>query len=237
MNCKEDYSRLSDFGLDPQAHQALFRALLHSRLALLTIRAALQLAGHVYPSEVDVVTFEPRSDAVLRRPDGRVLTGREVFDSAQTVEALIVEALNSFAPSPSTLDVPSTVEDVFQLLNTHRVLIDGQEVARHVLIMFDDAHVLDAAQRRWLISELERHDTIAFASWVAMRLDALQPPCLISEAVRPDRERLSLVPFEELGQSRIEKWLLDVGDRRARRAQTRCVLDCRMSRRLARDRV
>ena len=81
VNCKEDYSRLSDFGLDPQAHQALFRALLHSRLALLTIRAALQLAGHVYPSEVDVVTFEPRSDAVLRRPDGRVLTGREVFDS------------------------------------------------------------------------------------------------------------------------------------------------------------
>ena len=219
VNCKEDYSRLADLRPDAPAHEALFRALLHSRLALLTIRAALQITGHAYPSDVNVVRFEPRGDAAIRRPDARVIRGGELFDRARATEELIVDSLNSFAPRPPSLRDAPIIDDFFQLLNTHRILLDGQEATRHTLIMFDDAHLLDVSQRRFLISELERHDQSAFASWMAMRLRALEPPDLISEAVRPNRERLSPVRFEGRGPSRIETWLLDVGDRRARRAQ------------------
>ena len=219
VNCKEDYSRLTDLRPDPSAHEALFRALLHSRLALLTIRAALQLTGRVYPSDVNTVRFEPRGDTALRRPDARIIKGRELFERARATEELIIDSLNSFAPRQPSLRDEAIVDDVFQLLNTHRILIDGHEAARHTLIMFDDAHLLDASQRKFLISELERHDQSAFASWMAMRLRALDPPDLVSEAVRPNRERLNPVRFERLGPSRIETWLLDVGDRRARRAQ------------------
>ena len=55
------------FRPEAPAHGALFRSLLHSRLALLTIRAALQLVGRAYPADVDIVRFEPRDDAVLGR--------------------------------------------------------------------------------------------------------------------------------------------------------------------------
>jgi hypothetical protein len=54
---------------------------------------------------------------------------------------------------------------------------------------------------------------------MAMRLRALQPLDLISEAVRPDRERFTPVQFERWSSPKVESWLTDVGDRRARRAQ------------------
>ena len=219
VNCKDDYSRLADLRLEAPVHEGLFWALLHSRLALLTIRAALQLTRHAYPSDVDVVRIEPRTDSAVRRPDPRVITGRELFERARDAEQLIVDSLNSFTLSPPSLHEGPIVDDFFQLLNTHRILIDGHETTRHTLIMFDDAHLLDASQRTLLISELERHDQSAFASWMAMRLRALEPPDLISEAVRPNRERLNPGRFEGWRPSRIEAWLLDVGNRRARRAQ------------------
>ncbi len=219
VNCKEDYSRLVEFGLEVPAHASLFRALLHSRLALLTIRAALQLVGRAYPADVDSVRFEPRDDAVIGRPDVRVIMGRELFERARITEQLIVNALNSFAPRPPSSSSDLIVDDVFQLFNTHRLLIDQQGATKHMLIMFDDAHLLDASQRALLVDELERHDHIAFAGWMAMRLRALDPPKLISEAVRPNREHFSPVRFERWGSSNVEKWLIDIGDRRARRAQ------------------
>ena len=219
VNCKEDYSRLADLRLEAPAHEVLFWTLLHSRLALLTIRAALQLTGHTYPSDVGVIRFEPRADGEVRRPDARVISGRELFDRARDAEQHIVDSLNSFAPRPPSLREGLTVDDFFQILNTHRILVYGKEITKHTLIMFDDAHLLDASQRTLLIPELERHDQSAFASWMAMRLRALEPPDLISEEVRPNRERLNPSRFDGWRPSRIETWLLDVGDRRARRAQ------------------
>ena len=220
VNCKEDYSRLPDLRVESATPEAVFRALLHARLALLTIRAALQLAGRSYPVDVSHVRFEPRGESTLRRPDARVIDGRELFTRAQAAEEAIVNALNSFAPRPPSLPDGLAVDDVFQLLNTHRILVDDQVIARHILIMFDDAHLLDEAQREWLTRELERHDQSAFASWLAMRLRALDPPDLVSdEVVRPGRERLGPVRLEMWSQQRIERWLLDVADRRAKRAQ------------------
>lgn len=219
VNCKEDYSRLADLRLDPSGHEALFKALLNSRLALLTIRAALQFAGRSYPSEVDVVKFEPRNDSSLSRPDARVISGRELFERARAVEETIVNSLNSFAPrAPSSPEALFT-DDFFQVLSSHRLLLDQRDAPRHMLIMFDDAHMLDSSQRAWLTRELERHDRTGFASWMAMRLRALEPQDLITEAVRADRERFKPVQFERWRSAKIETWLTDVGDRRARRAQ------------------
>lgn len=220
VNCKEDYNRLGDFQLDMTRERALFRALMHSRIALLTIRASLQLAGFSYPYDVDQLRYEPRDDGVNRRPDSRIINGRELFDRARTVEELIVNSLNSFVPRLPSEVYEVGFEDIFQLLNTHRAWIENSEVAKHTVLMFDDAHFLEGWQRQLLTAELERHDQSAFASWMAMRLRALDPPDLISdEAVRPGRERLNPMLVERWGQSQIEKWLIDVGDRRALRAE------------------
>ncbi len=219
VNCKEDYSRLADFGLETRLNQALFWSLLHSRLALLTIRASLQLKGYTYPHDVKKIRFEPRSDGVIRRPDARVIDGEDLFERARKVEQRIVDSLNSFVPRAPLLASEENVDDFFQLLNTHRILIDGQMLTKHTLVMFDDAHLLYHTQRETLIRELERHDQSAFASWVAMRLRGLEPPAIVTEEVRRNREGFSAVTFDKRTQSHIQSWLLDVGDRRASRAQ------------------
>ena len=221
VNCKEDYNRLPYLGVGDAELKGLFGALMHSRLALLTIRAALQLTGHIYPSDVSVLRFEPRSDEVMRRPDARTITGEDLFLSARKAEQNIVDSLNSLVPGPPSLDEDLSFNDFFQLLNTHRIVIDGGLAPKHILLMFDDAHLLDDRQRDLLVEELERHDQCAFASWVAMRLRALRPPTIISEEVRPNREGFKPIQLDDLDlrKKNIEPWLLDVAERRISRAE------------------
>ena len=220
VNCREDYSRISDLPVAPSVHKSLFRALLHGRLALLTIRAALQLAGLSFPADVHLVRFEPRNALTLRRPDARIVNGRDLFERARIIEELIVNSLNSFAPRPPSQPDGLVVDDFFQLINTHQIFVGDHPAARNTLIMFDDAHSLDVEQRKLLISELERHDQTSFASWMAMRLRALDPEQLMTEEeVRSGRERHPPMRFDGSSHVQIEKWMLDVGDRRARRAE------------------
>ena len=219
VNCKDDFNRLTYLDINRTELESLFRALLHSRLALLTIRASLQLTGHSYPHDANMVRFEPKDDDIGRRPDARVISGNELFERARDAEQTIVDSLNTLIPRPPSLDVGLTVDDFFQLLNTHNIVVDDRESAKHILIMFDDAHLLDDWQRELLLTELKRHDQTAFASWVAMRMRALEPDVVISEAVRPNREEFEFIQLDQWGSLNITPWLLDIADRRALRAE------------------
>ena len=220
VNCREDYSRLADLHFTTDMHMALFNALLQVRLALLTLRSALQLLGHNYPHDVHMIRFEPRSESVGRRPDARVIEGRDLFERARTIEAAIVNSLNSFALQPPLPGQHLIFDDFLQILNSHRLIMDDKEVCRHLLLMFDDAQALEGSQRELLIEELLRHDRSAFASWMAMRLRALAPRTLVSDEARsPGRESHKSRLFEDWPRVQIENWLIDVGDRRAKRAQ------------------
>ena len=219
VNCKEDYNRLAYLRIEETEVKQLFWVLLHSRLALLTIRAVLQLKQYRYPYDVDVIHLEPKPDEVTRRPDARIIAGRELFERARDAEQLIIDSLNSIVPRPPALDAGRSVDDFFQLLNTHRLMIDGHQTTNHILLMFDDAHLLDSWQRDLLLQELERHDQTAFASWVAMRLRGLEPRAIISEEARPNREGFDPIRLDNWSKFNFEPWFLDVGDRRARRAE------------------
>ena len=122
-------------------------------------------------------------------------------------------------PRPPSLDVGLSVDDFFQLLNTHWILVNGQKLTKHILIMFDDAHLLEDWQRELLLEELKRHDQTAFASWVAMRMRALEPAVVISESAHPNREEFESVQLDQWGTLNITPWLLDIGERRALRAE------------------
>ena len=219
VNCKDDFNRLTDLALGEKGQLLLFWALLHSRLALLTIRAALQLNSLTYPRDVHAICLEPRPDGVIRRPDARTISGTDLFERARNTEQDIVDSLNRFVPKAHEVGEDSTVGDFFQLLNTHRISVQGGRTTKHILLMFDDAHMLDDSQRNSLYAELRRHDQSAFASWVATRLNALSPPDVISEVAHPNRESFTPLSFDKWSPQRMESWLLEVGDRRAQRAQ------------------
>ena len=219
VNCKDDYNRLTYLDVDHNELSSLFRALLHARLALLTIRAALQLTGHTFPHDAKIIRFEPRAEETTRRPDARIIDGNELFERARDAEQIIIDSLNSLISRPPSLDVGPSVDDFFQLLNTHRILVDGKLLTRHILIMFDDAHLLDKWQRDLLLSELQRHDQTAFASWVAMRMRALEPDVIIAESVNPNREGFELIQLDHWDNPNTSQWLLDVGEKRASRSE------------------
>ena len=219
VNCKDDFNRLADLAISEKSQLSLFWTLLHSRLALLTIRATLQLNGLTYPKDVDAICLEPRPDGVIRRPDARTISGTDLFKHARNTEQDIVDALNQFVPKTDEVGKDSTIGDFFQLLNTHRISVQGGRTTKHILFMFDDAHMLDNSQRNSLYTELRRHDQSAFASWVATRVIALSPPDIISEVTHPNRESFPPLSFDKWSPQRMESWLLEVGDRRAQRAQ------------------
>ena len=219
VNCKDDFNRLADLEIGDKGKLSLFWALLHSRLALLTIRATLQLNQLVYPVDVHSVRLEPRPDGVIRRPDARIISGADLYERSRKTEQNIVDSLNRFVPEAHKVGEDSTVGDFFQLLNTHRISVIGGRTTKHILFMFDDAHMLDDSQRTPLYAELLRHDQSAFASWVATRLNALSPPDVIMEVVHPNRESFTPLSFDNWSSQRMESWLLEVSDRRAQRAQ------------------
>ena len=219
VNCKEDYSRLVDIELPEGTRNRLFWTLLHARLVLLVLRATLQLVKRSYPSDIDLISFQPRPDVIGRRPHSRIYSGRELFEAARAVEEQIIAALSSFRAVQVLSQPPDSVGDVFELLNTHSIYFNQQQVAAHTLLMFDDAHLLDDTQRTLLTTELRRHDNSAFASWMAMRLRALKAPEVVLEEVRNNRESFSPVQFTDWNQNKVGNWLLDIGDRRARRAE------------------
>ena len=219
VNCKDDFNRLTYLNVDDNELHSLFRALLHSRLALLTIRAALQLSGRTFPHDAEDISFEPRAEETVRRPDATLIGGHDLFEQARDAEKTIIDALNSLISRPPSIDVGPTVLDFFQLLNTHRLQVDGQQLTKHVLFMFDDAHLLDDWQRDLLLSELQRHDQTAFASWVAMRMRALDPDDIITESVTPDRESFERVQLDRWDSHNISRWLLEVAEKRASRSE------------------
>ena len=219
VNCKEDYNRLAYLRIDDVEVEQLFWVLLHSRLALLTMRALLQLKQYRYPYDVGVIHFEPKPDEITRRPDARIIAGTELFERARDAEQLIIDSLNSIILRPPALNAGPSVDDFFQLLNSHRLMVDGRQVSKHVLLMFDDAHLLDNWQRDLLRQELERHDQTSFASWIAMRLRGLEPTEIVAEETRPNREGFDPIRLDNWSKFNFEPWFLDVGDRRARRAE------------------
>lgn len=217
VSCHQDYSQIADQNLAPAQKLSSFMALLDARIVLLTLQSVCRMARIRYPQDVGRISLKRRPDTMSTSTHPDSIAGMELYQSARETEALIAGAINRLGRAPRLEFRTSGRLDAPLLLSSHTVFVDEQRIASRALLMFDDTHTLDPAQQDMLEAELKRHD-LSLARWMATRLSALSPTQVMSEPSKLGREVLT-IRLDDRTRTPFERWLIDVADRRAIRAE------------------
>lgn len=218
VNCHQDYSQIAEQDLDGGQRLAWFMSLLDARATLLTLKAACQLARLRYPDDVGRIAFRRREQMMGTATHGDSVSGTELYQGARQAEIQIASAINRLGRTvnldfrqPGGLELP-------RLLSSHQAVVDGRLLADRAVLMFDDTHTLDPEQQAALEVKLKQHE-LSLARWMAMRLSALAPAQVMSEPSTSGREVVTIRLDDWKNRQTFERWLLDVADRRAIRAE------------------
>lgn len=218
VNCHHDYSQIAELSLDSNQRRAWFISLLGARSTLLMLKAACQMGRIRYPDDAGRISFQRVDESLTTDTFEDVVSGADLYVQAKAMEAEISGAINHLGRTP-TLDLSGQGRlELPLLLSNHRAYVDGRLLAKRGLLMFDDTHTTDRDQQSWLADELERHD-VTVARWMAMRLTALSPAEAMSEPATEGRESLT-IRLDDWTRATFEKWLIDIADRRAIRAES-----------------
>jgi len=216
VSCDRGYVNLADIGLDAAKQTRLLFALLDARLILAALRHAMALK-RLKPDE-PLNRFELLAPAVPVEIPGLTLPCRgDVLHAwARRREEEICATLDSFSPE----ETAATGTDgllALDLLKPGQLLLDGQPVSEHVLIMLDDVQKLTASQRDRLIRfVLDKRSSTPV--WIAERLEALSRDELLDlgSVEGRDYERIFLENYWRGHQKRFENIMVNIADRRAR---------------------
>lgn len=215
VNCRHDYSQIDEHELGAIQKKAWFMSLLDSRVTLLVLRAALQMAGLRYPNDVQRITLLRKENSMPGPSVADELPGQELFEQCRNVERRIAGAVNQLGRSSHPNESGTRLE-IARLLTSHELRIDNKPIAHRILLMFDETHALTTQQREALEEDLTSHD-VGVARWMAMRLTALTSFEAMSETASYGRE-FAVVRFEDWSDPRADKWLIDIATKRAIRA-------------------
>ena len=221
LGCGHSFATLEDLELDDARKRRLFLSLLNARIVLATLRGILDLHQED-ASHLSSICLE-RNNATSE-PLGAIdeSTGTGLFDWAQGLERTVCEALDSFLPlSESRLPGHDSLV-ALTMLGTTKVLFDGRPVAKRILIMLDDIHLLTTKQREWLLNAV-----LALRSpvsvWLAERLEALTVDELLSLGSPRGRDYGKPINIEDYWRgsrvTKFERMVSSVADRRTRDAK------------------
>ena len=217
VDCNQDYSQIAEQDLDDNEKLTWFLTLLDARVTLITLRVICQLADLQFPDEIDRITFDRRTDTMVTDTLEDTVEGRELYDRARDMEAMVASAVNRLGRTPRLDLSPKIRLDLPALLSSHTTKVNGASVYDRALLMFDDAHSLEPQQLEALETELRRHD-LSVSRWIAMRLTALTPQQVMSEPTRSGREVVT-IRLDDSTRRGFGRWLSEVADRRAVRAE------------------
>ena len=220
--CSKNYATLEDLPLESARSQRLFRALLDCRIVLSALRGAMILKRREYPK--DLTSLELNLDADLAR-EVRLPTecsGLQAYEWAKDIESRIAQSLDSLDPSPPT-DLGHSRLVSLDILRPPALQYEGEDLVPRVLVMFDDVHRLAPAQRamlgRWLTDERPPVPT-----WLAERLEALNPDELLDQGARHGRDfeepSPTLERFWRNRPVRFEQALSTIAEKRCREARS-----------------
>jgi len=222
LSCGRNYATLADVDCDEAQRGRLLFALLDARLILAALRGALTLKRLEYPGDLHRLQVALPRDAAL--PVGLRLpcTGVDVYDWAVQLEASVCDAIDSFGP---IADAPLSGHDTLislSLMVPGWLTIDGQPVAERTLVMLDDVHKLTPRQRDALVQDvIERRAPLGV--WIAERFEALNTDELLASGALEGRDHGGVIPLEGFWRQpgkRFEKLIANIGDRRARSADS-----------------
>ncbi len=219
IDCREQYASIEDLPIDAPIRLRWFFELLDARVVLLTLKAALTLAGLNYPQDIDLVELRPRSDGNSSLVVDHQ-AGRSLYEQSSATEASICEALDSLRGIPRLPSEGRSRLQSLRWLGNSDVLVRGSILAPRVLVMFDDVQTLDPAQLAALRKDLEDR-SLRVGRWISQRYQIISPPEVLAAARTEGRDYRYTKQFEDWARSTtFEKLVLDIASRRSRRAET-----------------
>lgn len=182
-----NYAYMETLASNKETSQRLFYSLLNSRIILNALRGTLLLKKLPFPEGLSRIH-------VLRPPDADVpsnipvpCTGLELFNWASTLEREICNSIDSFvSPESLRLSGHDTLYSLF-LLKSENITFEGQPIADHSVVMFDDAHKLTSLQREMMLSNLFEM-RMPSGIWIAERLQALKLKDLLPQGSKEGRD-------------------------------------------------
>ena len=222
LSCAKNYATLDDLPWEKLRKDRMFFGLLNCRTVLASLRGALLLHGLEYPSDLHRLRIVIDADTAARlelRPES---FGDAVFDWARKIEASIAGTLDSLDPSPPTGPGHDGLVSL-EMLKPGHIRLDGQPVAQHLLVMFDDVHKLAASQRLRLGQSLTG-ERAGVPIWIAERLEALSAEELLDLGSKHGREYIdsgsTLEHYWRSHPGRFERALQTIADKRVREARS-----------------
>ncbi|MCI0430197.1 MAG: hypothetical protein L0210_06605 [Rhodospirillales bacterium] len=174
-----EYREFWEFPYPEELKTSLMIALLQARAVLAWLRN-LQVGGH----PLDAIALVPRADAEAATTAIGGTEATAVLERARQMELSIYRVSAALvAPDIGALDAdavaayrPLDVIEAFRIGDSENV------VALRPLVIFDDAHNLHPTQLVALQRWLARRE-LKVARWILMRLDALTPSDVLTDAV------------------------------------------------------
>ena len=217
--CGRNYAVLEDLPVDRAVRTRLFLSLLNARVILAVLRSSLSLRGLEYPKNLARIRIAV-SDEAQRLPDGLrcPCSGDVLYAWARRVETAICAELDSFGPMRATSLPGDDVLFALTLIRPEALTIDGEPVARRIVIMMDDIHMLTSAQRSFLVERVvEARSPVSI--WIAERFEALSAQELLASGSEEGRDHDPPIEVEwywRRRHERFEKHVMRIADRRVK---------------------
>lgn len=187
LSCAHSFAALDDLSVEDGRKKRLFFSLLNARVVLACLQGVLDMRHKEFPADLNSISLSRTKGVSNITGIPSDLTGVSLYKWAQQLERDICDAIDSFAPlSESRLPGHDSLVGL-QLLAGQPPLLDGNSIAKRVILLLDDVHKLATKQREWLI------DTVltmraSITVWMAERLEALSVDKILSIGATKGRD-------------------------------------------------
>lgn len=191
VNVGKDYRSLIDLGPKGAGNIKVFFKLLDARIISRAIEAVALANGLKFPDDVNRIRFVPRAGSAGElakealsqigvstlddsiQPGGRGgLHGDALLRVMRSKERSVLTLLDSLLPVEWDFEVGHSRLYSLAMLGNCDIEVDGHEVAYRTVVLFDDVHELEEAQREALYRQLlDRANNLG--RWIAERKEAV----------------------------------------------------------------
>lgn len=201
-----EYRDFWEFPYPDELKTGLMLALLQARTILTWLRSFVS-AGVA----LDRVEIVPRVDAEAALTAIGGVKAASLLERARQVEIAIYRISAALMPpAVSKIDGGAAAAyRPFDVIESFRIVDEGETLILRPLVIFDDAHSLHPAQLSGLFRWLTRRET-KVARWVLTRLDALTPADVLTE---PDADKEAGEPGLQRTREVTDIWLQSSADR------------------------
>ena len=195
LNLEGDYKSIIDLPLDELDRHRLFLRLLNARLTTSIVKWSLLVTGYRYPDDTMLFRFdsseaETRTQIALERMGGPC--GVDLLIYARETEIQLLRLLDAVL----NVELNTGIEGhsglyVLDVLEQSKIIVDNKVLELQPLLMFDDGHTLNRAQRDILLSNLrQRRDVVA--RWYSERFEAVSDQELLQGSGSEGRDYVEI---------------------------------------------